>query len=123
MSSLGRLLLAYILSALVSGMAAVQFAQMTHAREEFIVVLVALSLFLIIAIVVFSIGAFVSGERSTLTILALGLAALIVVAAASVLTLTRASLTAPDMAILATFASTALIGLAVQWWMVRRLFA
>lgn len=123
MQSIGRLFLAFVMSFLVSGMVAIQLAQMTRARQEFVIVLVALTLFLVVGIVVFAFGAAVSGQNSTLTVLALGLAGLIVAALAAVLALTHNSVSSNDMTTLGTFALCALVGLLIQWLMVRQLYS
>lgn len=121
MLSFGRLILAFIVSVLVAGLVATLLAIRINANAEFIAVWIALALFLIVGIVVFGMGALFSGERTTLTILALGLAGLVVAALAGVLAL-AASMHPADMTTLGTFTLSAFVGLLMQWLVVRRLF-
>ena len=116
-----RLCGAFALSLLVSGMVAVWIADFARAGEEFILVFIALPLFLLLAIVLFAVGVSLSGHKSTHRKLALGLAALIAAAIAGTMLLARASMHGSDAILLGTFAFSALAGLAVQWLLTRKL--
>lgn len=102
-------------------MAAVWIADLTRAREEFILVFIALPLFLLLAIVLFAAGVSLSGYKSTHRILALGLAAFVVTAIGGIMLLSGAALRGSDGVMLGTFGFGALAGLAVQWLMTRKL--
>ena len=117
-----RLLLAFILSGLAAGALSMQLAIWAAAREEYIVVISALALFLALATLTYAAGAILLNRRSALTVLTLGLALLIAAGVVGALALSHASPTSSDRFLLGSFSVSALIGLGVQWFVVRRLF-
>ena len=122
MRALLRLLWAFVLSAAVAGAASLELAVLTAAREEYIVVLTALAIFLLLATLTYAVGAILLNRKSALRLLTFGLALLVTAAVAGAFALTRQSLTASDAILLGSFAASALLGLGAQWLVVRRLF-
>ncbi len=116
---------AFFLSYMVAGMAAVGLAEHFKAREEFILVLMALTPFNFISLIVFAIAYGRAKTPRTFDRAAIGLgigvvASIVALVALAAVADGKLSFGAQDFAITAEWFVPAVLTIAVQWWLLRR---